>query len=433
MSRVRHVMASGVRGFPPGFWWLWSSTLVNRLGTFVFPFLTLYLTVERGYSAGGAGLVLSVYGIGATAGALLGGELTDRVGRRTTMAGAQLATAAATAALGLVTQVAAITVLAFAVGAAASVSRPAVSAMITDLVGPADRLRAFSVNYWAINLGFGLSAVAAGFIAQGGYVWLFVGDAVTTLACAIIMWIKLPETRPAAPEPSPTVNRAAKPAAPFAEVLRDARFMGITVLAFVLWIILYQASTSLPVSMADKGLGAHTYGLVIGVNGLLIVLLQMPLTRLVKGHSRRRSLALSAALIGGGFGLTGLAGSAALLYAATVAVWTLGEMIYTPASSAVVADLAPEHSRGRYQGVFGFGSSAATCVAPLVGGLILDHGGSSFLWSACAVLGAAVALAFLLLLPRQRLTDADGAVRETVRKAKAADRGSADKEKTPLA
>lgn len=189
--------AGSLRGFPSGFWWLWSSTLVNRLGTFVFPFLTLYLTTSRGYSATGAGLVLSVFGVGSAVGALAGGELTDRVGRRVTMVGGQVATAAATAVLGLVAHAAAIAALAFAVGAASSISRPAVSSMIADLVGPADRLRAFAVNYWAINIGFGLSTVTAGFLAQHGYLWLFLGDAATTLACAMIVWVKLAESRPA--------------------------------------------------------------------------------------------------------------------------------------------------------------------------------------------------------------------------------------------
>ncbi|WP_405582909.1 MDR family MFS transporter [Streptomyces sp. NBC_01190] len=403
MPTVPRAIGGTLRGFPAGFWWLWSSTLVNRLGTFVFPFLTLYLTVRRGYSATEAGLVLSLYGVGSAAGVLLGGELTDRVGRRSTMVWAQVATAAATAALGLVTQAAAIAALVLAVGVAAAVSRPAVSAMISDLMPPADRLRAFAVNYWAINIGFGLSAVVAGFIAQQGYIWLFVGDAATTLACAVLMRVKLAETRPAAGKASPTAaDRPSAPAVAATRVLRDGRFMALTALAFALWLVFFQGGTSLPLVMSDHGLGSHEYGLVIGLNGLLIVVLQIPVTRLVKGRDPGRSLALGALLIGGGFGLTAFAGSATLVYAATVVVWTVGETVYAPASAAVVAELAPDHARGRYQGVFGFGTSAATCLAPLAGGLILDHGGSAPLWGGCAVLGTVAAVAFLLILPAKR-------------------------------
>ena len=85
MRGARLLGLSSLAGLPSGFWWLWSSTLVNRLGTFVYPFLTLYLTATRGYSPATAGLVVSSYGIGSMAGSLLGGELSDRVGRRATL------------------------------------------------------------------------------------------------------------------------------------------------------------------------------------------------------------------------------------------------------------------------------------------------------------------------------------------------------------
>lgn len=389
--------SSSVSGFPPGFWWLWTSTLVNRLGTFVYPFLTLYLTVDRGYSAADAGLVLSLYGCGGVVGSLMGGDLTDRVGRRATMAGAQLATALATGAMGFVTQPAAIAGMAFTVGATASVSRPAVAAMTADLIAPEDRTRAFAVNYWAINIGFGLSAAVAGFIAREGYVWLFVGDAVTTLLCGAVMWFKLPETRPQVSQDPPSGGRPA-PRTGLREVLRDRRFMSLTFLALGIWSIFYQCSSTLPVVMHDNGLSTESYGLVVGLNGLLVVLLQIPLTRLMEGRSQAAQLTSSAVLVGGGFGLTAFAGGSASLYATTVVVWTVGEMLYAPAASAAVAELAPRHAQGRYQGVFAFASSGAVFLAPLVGGFTLDTLGAPALWGGCAALGAGAAAGFWMLL-----------------------------------
>ena len=265
------------------------------------------------------------------------------------MAGAQLVTALATGAMGFTTQPATITAMAFAVGAAASASRPAVAAMMADLVAPEDRTRAFSVNYWAINIGFGLSAAVAGFIAREGYVWLFVGDAVTTLLCGAVMWFKLPETRPKAAPDVPAGGPAARRTG-LREVLRDRRFMSLTLLTLGVWSIFYQCSSTLPVVMHGNGLSTRAYGLVIGLNGFLVVLLQIPVTRLMNHHRKGAQLAVSAVLMGGGFGLTGLAGASAGLYAMTVAVWTVGEMLYAPAASAAVANLAPPHAQGLYQG-----------------------------------------------------------------------------------
>src|ERR1700722_15441990 len=111
MKGARLLGLSSLAGLPSGFWWLWSSTLINRLGTFVYPFLTLYLTATRGDSPATAGVVVSCYGIGSIAGSLLGGDLSDQIGRRATLIAAQLASAVVTAALGVFTPIFAIVVL----------------------------------------------------------------------------------------------------------------------------------------------------------------------------------------------------------------------------------------------------------------------------------------------------------------------------------
>ncbi|RKR91815.1 putative MFS family arabinose efflux permease [Micromonospora pisi] len=395
MNKSTRSLARSLNGFPDGFWWLWTSTLVNRLGTFVFPFLAIYLTSVLGYSAAHAGLILAIYGVGASVGALLGGELSDRIGRRATMGGAQLVTAVVTAAMGFVTGSTAIAVLAFSVGAAASASRPAISAMIVDLVPPEDRQRAFSVNYWASNIGFGFSAAVAGVLAHQGYLWLFIGDAVTTLLCAVVMWVKLPETRPAGPEvPSPV------PAARvgLGHILGDSRFLVLCLLGFAMWMMFYQGSSSLSVAMAGSGIGTQAYGLIIALNGILIVVLQIPVTSMLKGRDRRMVLALSALLTGVGFGVNGFAGTSVILYSLSVMVWTLGEIAYAPASAAAVAELSDERAHGRYQGLFGFSTSVASILAPLVGGLALDLWGGPALWLLCVAVGVATAAGFWALL-----------------------------------
>ncbi|MGI5253226.1 MDR family MFS transporter [Actinacidiphila glaucinigra] len=382
---------------PRGFWWLWSSTLVNRLGTFVYPFLTLYLTLDRGFSATAAGLVVSCFGLGSVVGSLVGGELSDRLGRRVTMAGSYVVTAAVTAALAVTTQVAAIALLTLLFGAGSSAPRPALSAVISDLVGPEDRQRAFSLNYWAVNIGFGLSSVMAGFLVRADFVWIFIGDAATTLACGLIAWLRIPETRPAvqdsAREPAsrPVAARGLSP------VLRDSRLLALTGVAFGLWMLFHQGMTTLPVAMEAQGLSTRTYGLVISLNGLVVVLLQIPLTRWLRGRRHGQLLAGASLLFAAGFGVTAFAGSAALVYGLGVVIWTVGEMVFAPTSAAAVADLSPSHLRGRYQGVFGFGTAAASFAAPIAGGIVLDRAGGTVLWAACAAVGLLAGCAFVVL------------------------------------
>ncbi|MFJ2865020.1 MDR family MFS transporter [Kitasatospora sp. NPDC087314] len=406
--RIRRMVQETAGGLPRQFWWLWVSTLVNRLGAFVVTFLALYLTSSRGYSASYAGLVASLFGLGAAVSSIVAGVLTDRIGRRPTLVGAQLGTALFTAVLGFTDGQVAIAVVAFLVGFCNNATRPAISAIIADIVPAADRVRAYSLNFWAINLGFGLSSAVAGLIATQGYLTLFLLDAVSTLLCAVVIFVKIPETKPDAP-----AAQADAPAVGLVTVIRDRRFMSVVGLTLLLALVMQQGATTLAVDMGEQGITSTEYGLVIGLNGLLIVLLQIPLTRWVEGRSRTAMLAAAALLIGWGFGMTALAGSSAWLYALTVAVWTVGEILYTPTLMGLVAELSPTHARGRYQGVYSLSWSLASFIGPAVGGVLLERAGGGVLWGACGVCGT-VAAAGYAVLGRRTGAAADGGPFETV-------------------
>ncbi|MFC9331173.1 MDR family MFS transporter [Kitasatospora sp. NPDC057015] len=410
-ARISRIASETTGGLPRQFWWLWTSTLVNRLGGFVVTFLALYLTADRGYSASYAGLVASLFGLGSAVAALGAGVLADRVGRRPTLVTAQLGTAVFTAVLGFSDGPVAIAVVAFLVGLFNNASRPAVSAMIADLVPAEDRVRAYSLNYWAINIGFGVSAAAAGLIATHGYLTLFLLDALSTLLCAVIIFVRIPETRPEAPaaphEGSAAGADAARPGTVggtagahtvgLGTVFRDGRFMTVVGLTLLLALVAQQGSTTLAVDMGQAGISASGYGLVIGLNGLLIVLLQIPVTRLMEGRNRTALLVASALLTGWGFGLTALAGSSAMFFAVTVAVWTIGEIMNAPTMMGLVAELSPAHARGRYQGVYSLSWSLASFLGPAVGGLLLQHAGGGAVWGACALCGTLAAAGYLAL------------------------------------
>ncbi|MFI1156217.1 MDR family MFS transporter [Streptomyces sioyaensis] len=399
-ARLRRAAVESVSGLPRQFWWLWTSTLINRLGAFVATFLALYLTVERGYSASYAGLVGALYGLGGVLSSVGAGVLTDRLGRRPTMLIAQLSTAASVALLGFMTDPVAIAAVACVVGMASNASRPAVQAMMADIVAPEDRVRAFSLNYWAINLGFAISSTAAGLIAQHGYLALFLGESTLVLACALVVFRKLPETRPGDGHEAAGAPGGPAPAAvSLRTVLRDGRFMTVVGLNLLLALLFQQAYVSMPVSMGQDGFSSADFGMVVAVNGLLIVLLQIPVTRFIEHRSPAMLLVGSALLAGYGFGLTALAGSVAM-YAVAVAVWTLGEIINSPTQMGLVVRLSPVHGRGRYQGMYALSWSIASLTAPLLGGTVIDHYGADALWAGCAAVGTVAAAGYGLLLRR---------------------------------
>ncbi|MFI8353151.1 MDR family MFS transporter [Streptomyces cyaneofuscatus] len=414
VAGLRTAARETVSGLPREFWWLWLSTLVNRLGGFVATFMALYLTLDRGYSASYAGLVAALHGLGGVISSLGAGVMTDRLGRRPTMLIAQLSMAVSVAVLGFMEHPGAIAAVAFLVGMASNASRPAVQAMMADIVPPKDRVRAFSLNYWAINLGFAVSSAGAGFIAEYSYLAGFLGEALMVLACAVVVFLKVPESRPAQAAPAKTAGgKRAKDEVRITTVLRDGRFMGVVGLSFLVSLIFQQGYVGLPVAMGADGLSSSDFGTAIAVNGVLIVALQIPVTRFIQHRDPRRLLIISSLLAGYGFGLTAFAGSVAV-YALTVCVWTLAEIVNAPTQTGLVVQLSPAQGRGRYQGMYTMSWSVAALVAPLMSGFVIDHYGAAWLWGACAVIGTVAGLGYWLLmrsLPREEIV-ADEAVPE---------------------
>ncbi|WP_428934875.1 MDR family MFS transporter [Streptomyces sp. ACT015] len=393
LASLRRAAQETVSGLPRDFWWLWTSTLVNRLGAFVATFMALYLTIDRGYSASYAGLVASLHGLGGVLSSLGAGVMTDRLGRRPTLLVAQSSTAASVALLGFMHHPVAIAAVAFLVGMASNASRPAVQAMMADIVAPEDRVRAFSLNYWAINLGFAISSVAAGFIAEFSYLAGFLLEAGMTAVCAVVVFLKLPESRP---QRTPAEKKAADEIG-LGTVLRDGRFMGVVGLSFLISVIFQQGSIGLPVAMGAAGFTPADYGTAIAVNGVLIVVLQIPVTRFIEHRDPKRLLVVSAILAGYGFGLTAFAGSVGV-FALTVCVWTLAEIVNAPTQTGLVVRLSPVHGRGRYQGMYTLSWAVAALVAPLMSGFVIDRYGAQWLWGLCAVVGTVAAVGYAALM-----------------------------------
>jgi MFS family permease len=395
MRTVRGWFRDTTGGLPRAFWYLWTGTLINRLGSFVLVFLAIYLTRERGFSASQAGLVIGLWGVGGAVGTTVGGTLADRWGRRPTLLTAHLGAATMMLALGLARPLWAVALGALLLGTFAEAARPAFGAMMIDVVPEKDRLRAFSLNYWAINLGFACAAVLAGFAAQAGYLLLFVVDAATTLVTALVIFTRVKETRSAVT--GPAVKDTA-PAGALRTILTDRVFLGFVALNLLAALVFLQHISMLPIAMGESGLSPATYGSVIALNGVLIVVGQLFVPRLIKGRSRSHVLALAALVMGVGFGLTAFA-ETAWFYGLTVLVWTVGEMLNSPSNSTLIAELSPATLRGRYQGVFSLSWQLAGATAPILGGLLREHAGNTTLWFGCALVGGVVAVAHLVSGP----------------------------------
>jgi MFS family permease len=384
--------SSLVTSLPRAYWLLWAGTLVNRLGGFVVPFLSLYLTSQRGLPVSQAALMVSLFGAGSFTSALFGGALADHWGRRPVMLVSFLVAPLNLLALGLARSIGPIAVLTFSQGLLTDLYRPAVNAAVADIIPAEDRPRAYGYLYWAINLGFALAPTIAGLLARLEYFALFVGDAATTALFGVIILWGVRETRPstpdaeARPEPIPRLRRLAD----------EPLMLAFALLALLMGIVYAQANVTLPLDMLEHGLGPEKYGLAISLNGILIVALGLQASHLVSSWPRFGGLAIAAGLLAVGFGATAFS-TTMPLYALSIAIWTLGEIIASTLAPAVVADLSPVEARGLFQGVYGAAWGLAFFIGPLLGGWTFQHLGPDVLWGGCAALGLLAAAGYLLL------------------------------------
>ncbi len=379
------------RGLPRSFAWLFVGTLVNRLGTFVVPFLAIYLTEEIHLSVERASFIVGLVGTGSIFAGPIGGALADRIGRRITLIGSSVAGAAAMLALGFARDVTAIGVTAFALGFAGDLFRPALGAVVADVVPENQRARAYGLLHWAVNVGFAIGPVAAGFLATRSYSYLFFGDAASTLACGALVAAVVAETRPK--------ERQGEKRPSLLTPYRDPAFLAFVLFSLLLALAFFQGFVALPLHMRANGLSPRTYGLLLGLNGLLIVVFQPLITSLVERARRSHVAAASALLTGVGWAMNEVAGSSPALYAVAIVVWTLGEILMAPLTPAIVADLSPALLRGSYQGAFQITFGAASALAPILGGVVMERFGSAVLWRGCGVAGAVSAAGFLVVVP----------------------------------
>ena len=184
-------LLSNLRGLPRPAWVLFGGTFVNRFGTFVMPFLAIYLT-RQGYSATQAGFAMSMYGAGHIIASMLGGHLADRIGRRHTIALSMLGTAAMMIVLSQARTYPAIVITTFFVALTGELYRPAAAALLGDLVTPEQRVAAFAMYRFAINLGFAIGPATAGLLADHSFFWIFAIDAATSFAYGIVAFFALP-------------------------------------------------------------------------------------------------------------------------------------------------------------------------------------------------------------------------------------------------
>jgi MFS family permease len=398
----------GLKNLPREMWILSAATLVNRSGTMVLAFLVLYVTHTLGVTPARAALALMVYGVAALLVMPLAGILSDRVGPLPIMKGSLFLTGFLLLLFPLAKSYGAILLMTFAFAVLNESVRPASLSMVSDLVPPAQRKAAFALSRLAANLGMSVGPAIGGILAVYSFRWLFVVDGTTSILAGVVLalapmrsvgrqkthepeWADATDLGREIEADTLTPLATLHPAADL-RAFRNPRMLYFLAALIPVQLVFFQFTSTLPLFLVrDLHFPESVYGTIFTVNTLLIVAMEVPLNTAMAHWTHRHTLMLGAFLYAVGFGsyaLVGIApfGKTAGAFAAVV-IWTFGEMILMPGSSAYAAELAPPERRGEYMGLYTMSFNIAFAVGPWLGASILGKWGATTMWGAAFVSG----------------------------------------------
>lgn len=361
-SSLVSIYAQAFQGLPKPIWLLSFVMLINRSGSMVLTFASLYVHTELGYSQEWAALLVVAWGIGSSLGNLLGGYLTDRFGPIPVQVGSLWGSAVA---YGVLSQMTSYWSFGIMLGIASMISdifRPANGVSLTSYAASEHHGRAFALNRLAINLGLTVGPALGGFLASFSYQWIFWIDAVTSLMAGLMMFIWFsPISKPFVR--AARVGEGESKASPWRD-LPYLKFLGLT---FLTYTIFFQLLSTYTLFLKDDyGLGEMSIGLLLAMNTLIVVAVEMVLVHQLRHWNKIPLIAWGSFLMVEGFGMLAL-GHGVTFALVSILVWTVGEMLAMPQGLAFAAAYGPPSARARYLAAYSTCVALAFVSAPLLG------------------------------------------------------------------
>jgi len=385
------------REFPSRFWTVVGVMFIDRVGgTMLFPFFSLYITEKFGVGMAQAGVILGFFSFFGMLGSMIGGALTDKLGRRSLILFGLVFSALSTLSLGLVNQFWMLYPLAVLTGLLSDVAGPAHQAMIADILPEKQRAEGFGILRVVGNMAWIIGPTIGGLIANRSYLYLFIIDAIASCVVAALFYRFIPETKP-----EPTAEGQGESVwqtfVGYGLVLKDLAYVAFIMAGMFMLLAYQQMYSTLSVYLRDNhGVDPQGYGFLMSTSAITVILFQFWVTRRIKQRSPFLMMALGSVFYMIGFGLFGFV-AAYWLFALNIVIITIGEMIVMPTSQALAANFAPEDMRGRYMAVFGLTWAIPSIFGPASAGLILDNLNPNLLWYVAGILCATAAFAYYML------------------------------------
>ncbi|HKH63797.1 MAG TPA: MFS transporter [Flavitalea sp.] len=382
-------------GLSTSTWWLSLIMLVNRSGTMVLPFMSIYLTSPAmGYSIGEAGIVMGLFGLGAVAGGFFGGRITDKAGFYPVQVGTLIGGGILFIVLGQMKSYPLICLFSFLLSMVNEAFRPANATAVAAYSNENNRTRSYALNRLAINLGWAVGGAAGGYIASFDYELLFWVDGLTNIFAALLLLYFLPPSanyvKPVKVEQTGDRSLSA---------YRDKYYLLFIILTALFATCFFQMFSTLTVYFKKNLRFSESYiGFLMAVNGLVITFIEMVLVFKLEGKRKNTFYIFCGVLLCGlAYLMPNIFFITHVLAVVMILLITFGEIFSMPFMNAFWIGRSASHNRGQYAGLYTIAWATAQTCGPLFGSLIADQSGFLLLWWIVGSLCLSTAFGFYLL------------------------------------
>lgn len=385
------------RGLSPEVWWLALITFINRAGTMVLPFLTLYLTKELQFSLAQVGWIMSIFGVGSLIGSWLGGKLTDKIGFYSVMFWSLFISGLMLISLQFITTFTGFSIAIFLTMLVADMFRPATYVAVKAYSKPENQTRTLTLVRLAVNLGFTFGPFLGGIIiALVSYKGLFWVDGLTCII-AILLFKRVLKSKSAIVK-TPETGKDISTSSP----LKDKSFMMLLVIVFIMALIFFQLFTTLPIFYRDVyGLSELQIGLFMALNGGLIFIFEMPIIHKLEetSISKIKLITVGLLLFSLSFFVLITVQWIGILLISMILI-SFGEMFGFPFTNTFAISRATKGKEGKYMAMFTMAFSLAHIFSAKLGMYIVDVAGFNANWIAMGILGILAVLLSIMLNKR---------------------------------
>jgi MFS family permease len=411
------MLFSMYRGLPPAIYALFGARIVNRMGDFVRMFLTLYLTRVLELSPQLSGFFVMLAAVSSTGGGFIAGHFIDRYGRRKIILVSQLLSALLIGSCGFLPPGIHIPWMLIGGSLFFGAVRPAVNSMVADITSGDQRQRAFGLLYLGTNIGVAVGPMIAGFLFQNYLRWIFLGDALTTLAAMVTVLFFVPESRPEdeVPQELPEFGEVrdferSESGNAFILFLKRPQLLFFVLLGILNNLIYSQHAFTLPLHLDSLfgTSGAAKFGQIMSFNALTVISATTLILRLTRRYSSTISMGIGTLFYLAGFGMLAFASDffPFMLFFVSTFAWTVGEVLVVTNFQVFVAGHTPKSHRGRFNGIMQLSFGLGFILGPAISGIMVQRIDFSRYWLLVALVSLIVAAGYCLLdlMEKRRLS-----------------------------